>query len=254
MQYYRRKPLNLTTVTQELLQTDPASLLHGRRPRPLSPELETKAEKILVSLEALAPPTETSTSIPQMADPTALLQQAADILQQEIASSLPTIGNSGTIGSRSSPAPTVGITPDLLTNVHQFVDQLAQVIGQRCRLEGTLPASGPVADDGSQLPLLRSPSVQPGETANLSFKVHNDSNQSVETRFFGTDLVSSAGDRIPGNRIIMTPQRLVLSPDQIIEVSVRIEVPLKTPANIYFGQVIASNLSDLAAVVRLTVR
>ena len=251
MQYYRRKPLNLTTSSRVLIQANPASLLDGR-PRNLSPSVENKEKDNFNPLEKSVQPTPELSLAPQMTDPAALLQQAADILEQELIPNLSPAANPAAI------LPLLGLssktmTPNLLTNLHRFVDQFARVIAERSRIEGLIPSVGSVNDE-NQLPLLKSPIVQPGEVAYFSFKVHNDSERSVETQFFGTDLVSSTGNRIPSSSISLTPQHLVLSPDQVAEVSVQVKVPTGISADTYFGQVVASNLSDLAAAVQLKVR
>jgi hypothetical protein len=251
MQYYRRKPLNLTASSRELLQANPASLLDGR-PRSLSSSVDSRETEINPIESLVQPIPESILPTPQMADPAALLQQAANILEQELLPNLSPAANPG--ASWSLPGLTSEtLTPDLLTNLHCFVDQFAKVMTERSRIEGLMPPTGS-ADDENQLPLLKSPIVQSGEVTRFSFKVHNDSERSVETQFFGTDLVSSTGERIPSSSISLMPQQLTLSADQVAEVSVQIQVPNGTSANTYFGQVIASNLSDLAAAVQLKVR
>jgi hypothetical protein len=260
MQYYRRKPLNLT-APKDLLQAQPASIL-DLRPRLQSSEAEAKRtengsgtlDKLVQSASAL----EASAPDSQMADPAALVQQAADILVQELIPTLsqgavPQTASSQPIRPLPTPTNSLGMMPDVLTNAHRFVDQFARVIAQR-PMTMELMSAGSLTDDENHLPILKSPSVQAGALACLSFKVHNDSDYPVEAQFFGTDLVSPAGDRIPSSRIVMTPQRLALSADQLAEVSIRIEVPLGIPANTYFGLAIASNLSDLAAAIRLTIQ
>lgn len=230
MQHYRRKPLSLTPLHGNL-SGDPAVPIKEESAPDASP----------------------------MADPAALVQQAASILEAEMAAGSQAAQQvSPSVTESMRPSLQAGTEPSsLLNEIHAFIDQFAQVMVQRPLPINGLP-SDPIAASvpsaGNGLPLLRSPyPVSVGELANLAFKVHNDSDQPVQVQFLGTDLWSSAGDRIPSSAVTFIPQMLSLAPDEIAEITTGIKVPPETPANTYSGLAMASNLLDVATAIVLEV-
>jgi hypothetical protein len=261
MQYYRRKPLNLATPRSIPLHVDLSG--YAERPSPLDSAAKSglKANPSDAPASLMQPVKET-VSEPLMADPTALVEQAASILAEEL-----TMGISSTPTPERDtnlPLPSLAMgsqsigSNGLLENVRSFVDRFVTVMAQRPLPQGITPNfEGTTADglDSNHIPLVRSThSVRASEVAHLTFKVYNDSDRPVQVQFFGTDLISEKGNRIPNSAVAFTPQPVSLEPDMTAEVQVRIDVPLKTPANTYFGIAISSNLPDLAAAIVLTVR
>jgi hypothetical protein len=249
MQHYRRKPLNLTSNL-----TSPNSVPSRGAALPERPGAD------LVPMALVQQPMEEAAPDALMADPAALVQQAASILEEEMAAGFQA-AQQGTPGNTMLP-PLIPTTDPggLLKNIHTFIDQFAQVLAQRpLPINRLTPSLDPIAaanilSASDSMPLLRSPHPVPtGELANLVFKIHNDSDQPVMVRFFGTDLWSSAGDRIPSSAMTFMPQNFPLEPDETKEVNVGVKVPPGTPANHYSGLAMASDLSDLAAAIMLAV-
>ncbi|MGB8701259.1 MAG: hypothetical protein WCD18_17745 [Thermosynechococcaceae cyanobacterium] len=260
MQHYRRKPLNLTNPSSGSYRSDTAVLPGTRSARWSATVPDSLGADLLETPAAVAQGTTEETALETlMADPAALVQQAAAILEEEMAMGGQAAQPVSPIDAmRPSLSPSMG-SDGLLKEVHAFIDQLAQVMAQR-----PLPMTGPtygldslganVLSASSSLPLLRSPLPAPvGELTNLVFKVYNDSDQSVPVSFLGTDLWSSTGDRITSSAVTFMPQSLTLAPDEIAEVAMGILVPLGTPANTYSGLAMASGLSDVVGAIALEV-
>jgi hypothetical protein len=265
MQYYRRKPLNLTTPRSIPLHVDLSGYAERTSPLDSAAKSGSKASPSDAPASLMQPAKET-VSEPLMADSTALVQQAASILAEELTMGVPSMGIPSTPTLETDthlPSPGLAMgsqsigSNGLLENVRSFVDRFASVMAQRPLPQGITPnLEGTTADglDSNHIPLVRSAhSVRAGEVAHLTFKVHNDSDRPVQVQFFGTDLIDEQGNRIPSSAVAFTPQPVSLEPDMMAEVQVRIDVPLKTPANTYFGIAIASNLPDLTTAIELTV-
>jgi hypothetical protein len=251
MQHYRRKPLNLTSNLTSLNSVSPRVAVLPERSG--TDPIDAPTDLVQQTIEEAAPDA-------LMADPAALVQRAASILEEEMAAGAQA-AQQGT--PEDTMLPSLNSTTDpggILKNIHTFIDQFAQVLAQRpLPMNGLTPSLDPMAaanilSASNSLPLLRSPHpVQVGELVNLVFKIHNDSDQPVMVRFLGTDLWSSAGDRIPSSAMTFMPQNFPLEPDETKEVKVGVKVPPGTPANHYSGLAIASDLSDLAAAILLAV-
>jgi hypothetical protein len=235
MQYYRRKPLNLS---QNYL-----------------PALEDVIDPGMLQ--------DTSTTVEQlMPDPASLVQSAASILDEEMelgaiaAKSLSQYGGNPTISGQTEVLPTNG----LLKDIHQFVDKFSEAISQMPQPTGydlPLPLAEGISssqDECDSVPMLRSrQSVRIGEVGSLTFKLHNDSETAASFTLHCTDLLSGSGGRIVSQAVEFTPQNVQLKQDSSIEVMLKFRVPQGSIPGIYSGLLIASELSYLQAVIRFNV-
>jgi hypothetical protein len=235
MQYYRRKPLNLSQNYLPALEdvTDPGML-----------------QEPSAAIEQLMP------------DPASLVQSAASILDEEMelgaiaAKSLPQYGGNPTIPGQTEVLPTNG----LLKDIHQFVDKFSEAIAQMPQPTGydlPMPLVGGISssqDECDSVPILRSrQSIRAGEVRSLTFKLHNDSETATSFTLHCTDLLSGSGGRIASQAVEFTPQNVQLKQDASIEVMLKFRVPQGSIPGIYSGLLIASELSYLQAVIRFIV-
>jgi len=228
MQYYRRKPLNLS---QNYL-----------------PALEDVIDPGILQ--------DASTTVEQLIpDPASLIQSAASILDEEMelgaiaAKSLPQYGGNPTIPGQTEVLPTDG----LLKDIHQFVDKFSEAIAQMPPSMGyDFPI--PSQDECESVPILRSrQSIRVGEVGSLTFKLHNDSETAASFTLHCTDLLSGSGGRIASQTVEFTPQNVQLKQDASIEVMLKFRVPPGSIPGIYSGLLIASDLSYLQAVITFIV-
>lgn len=235
MQYYRRKPLNLSQNS--------GSLLGDGFDSGILPDSAALVE-------------------PLMPDPVSLVQSAASILDEEMelgaiaAKSLPQSGVNPTLYGQSKPLPTNG----LLKDVHQFVDKFAETIAQMPQPIGydlpmtLLDGISSSQDECDSVPILRScQSVRAGEIGSLAFKLHNDSETAASLTLHCTDLLSGSGGRIVSQAVELTPQNVQLEQDASIEVMLKFRVPQGSIPGIYSGLLIAAELSYLQAVITFNV-
>lgn len=248
MKYYRRKPLEtaytlITSVTQPV--TAPAGL----------------------PLDAPAIGVPTSPGVPNnaMLAAAALVQQAADILDTEMASGVlaahaaspgwgtPATGQPADIGGQI-----------LRRQVHDFIDALADSIAQLETPVGqwiadTVQAAGMASSipggDGQSVTLLSpAAAVSAGGKTKLSFTLHNDSDQRTQFTLFCTDLYNPTGYRIADNQVQLSQWEVSLGPDAQAAITVEIGVPYGTIAGTYSGLLMASDLTYLRAVLAVTVQ
>jgi hypothetical protein len=235
MQYYRRKPLNLSQNYLPALEdvTDPGIL-----------------QEPSAAIEQLMP------------DPASLVQSAASILDEEMelgaiaAKSLPQYGGNPTIPGQTESLPTNG----LLKDIHQFVDKFSEAIAQMPQPMGydlPIPLVGGISSSQNEcdsVPILRSrQSIRVGEVGSLTFKLHNDSETAASFTLHCTDLLSGSGGRIASQAVEFTPQNVQLKQDASIEVMLKFRVPPGSIPGIYSGLLIASDLSYLQGVITFIV-
>jgi hypothetical protein len=235
MQYYRRKPLNLS---QNYVSTLGDVVDSGMVQDPSA---------------AIAP---------LMPDPASLVQSAASILDEEMelgtiaAKSLPQYGVNPPIPGQTEVLPTNG----LLKDIHQFVDKFSEAIAQMPQLMGydlPMPFVDGLSTSQSEcdsVPILRSrQSIRAGEVGSLTFKLHNDSETAASFTLHCTDLLSGSGGRIANQAVEFTLQNLQLEKDAEVEVTLKCKVPPGSIPGIYSGLLIASELSYLQAVITFMV-
>jgi hypothetical protein len=235
MQYYRRKPLNLSQSYFPKFEdiADPGML-----------------QDPLAAIEPLMP------------DPASLVQSAASILDEEMelgaiaAKSLPQSSVNPTLPGLSEALPTNG----LLKDVREFVDKFAEAIAQMPQPMGydlPIPLAEGISSSQAEsegVPILRSrQSIRAGEVGSLTFKLHNDSETAASFTLHCTDLLSGSGGRIASQAVEFTPQNVQLKQDASIEVMLKLRVPPGSIQGIYSGLLIASELSYLQAVITFMV-
>jgi hypothetical protein len=235
MQYYRRKPLNLS---QNYLPGPEDVIDSG-----MLQDASTTVEQL-------------------MPDPASLVQSAASILDEEMelgaiaAKSLPQYAGNPTIPGQTEVLPTNG----LLKDIHQFVNKFSEAIAQMPQPMGyDLPMTlvdgiSSSQDECDSVPILRSrQSIRSGEVGSLTFKLHNDSETAASFTLHCTDLLSGSGGRIASQAVEFTPQNVQLKQDASIEVKLKFRVPTGSIPGNYSGLLIASEFSYLQAAIAFNV-
>lgn len=98
--------------------------------------------------------------------------------------------------------------------------------------------------------LLQTPPVRPGESAEISLSLINDSSEDVPYSFNFTDLISPAGERIPYTAIRANPAAATVAPRSTGSASFEIQIPAVSPG-CYFG--LATCRETQPAVLTVTV-
>lgn len=114
---------------------------------------------------------------------------------------------------------------------------------------------GSVAPD-VRVAALRVPGhVAAGAAAEVSMALENASDVAIASfKLHSSDLVSASGARISASHVSFTPGTLSVGPKQSGRVTVRVEVPARTPAGNYEGLVRATQLESLRAMLTVVVR
>lgn len=254
MKQYRRKPLQL--IDQGL----PASISGlldqvGTLPSTVSEtgglpaEPEALTEPVAEVIQPMMGGTET---IPT---PEALVQQAAAILDNDLTTPLQsaqTIASSLDLGNTTPSGPTSYSVPGLVGEMHGFVNELANLLSLKSALPGGVSEQASSSEAG--VPLLQSahPS-HAGEIVQIAFKVHNDSEELIQAKFFCTDLYGCDGDLISQQVISIAPNPLSLASDTTGAISISIQLPQHLPNGEYSGVLMAAGLSYLKAMVSVIV-
>lgn len=258
MEHYRRKPLQLIdSVLPEAVGTLPTLANPPQVPQSSSSLPTPLVEPLLESV----PDLERLEGTGLMPSPDVLVQQAASILEGDMAESVqnPWTPVSGELGSTATATQTGYSVPGLVNEMHDFVDALVNVMAHKPHPighweQGTTTVAPASIHEETSVPQLHSPQpVHPGEAAHLSFKVHNDGDQSVQVRFVCTDLHSPTGSLIPHQAISISPPVLNFDSDIETAISITVQLPQSLPGGEYSGLLMATELSYLKAVVTLKV-
>lgn len=254
MKHYRRKPLPLI---DQVLPESVANLLTSVETLPtISPqsvELPTASEPIAESISEVMNPIVGGTE--PMPSPDALVQQAASILEGDLSAPLKsaqTVTSPLDLGTRTSSSPSSYSVPGLVSEMHDFVNELANLISCKSDLIGD--EQEPAISSDTSVPLLHPPHpIHAGERVQFSFKVHNDSAETAQVKFFCTDLYRCEGDPLPRHAISIAPHTLSLAPDAIDSIMISIQLPQNLANGEYAGLLMVSGLSDLKAVISLVI-
>lgn len=251
MKQYRRKPLQLIdqglpeSVTSLLDQvgTLPAKDSEARGlPEAITEPIAKMTQPMVGETEAI--PT-----------PEALVQQAATILDNDLSTPLDsaqTVASPLDLGTTTPSRPNSYSVPGLVGEMHEFVNELANLLS----LKSALPGGGTEQAPSSEASV---PLMQPthpshgGEIAQISFKVHNDSEDSTQAKIFCTALYSCQGDLIPQQAISISPNPLSLAPDATDSISISIQLSQNLPNGEYSGVLMATEVSYLKAMVSVKV-
>lgn len=245
MQHYRRKPLQL--IDQGLPESVTGLL------EQVLPTTVSKTGGLADEPKALTEPV--AQVIQPMATPETLVQQAATILDNDLTApldSVQTVASPLDLGSTTPSRPNSYSVPGLVGEMHEFVNELANLLSLKSSLPGSISESVPSSEAG--IPLLQPahPS-HAGETIQISFKVHNDRSESTQTKVFCTDLYSCQGDLIAQDAISIAPNPLSLAPDATESINISIHLPQHLPKGEYSGILMATELSYLKAMVSVNV-
>lgn len=253
MKQYRRKPLQL--IDQGLPESVTGLLDQvGTLPSTVSeagglPEALTETVS-----EVIQPMAGEAETIPT---PEALVQQAASILDNDLTTPLEsaqTVASPLDLGSTTPTRPNSYSVPGLVGEMHEFVNELANLLSLKSNLPGGGIGQAPSISNEASVPLLQPahPSHS-GETVQISFKVHNDSEDPTQAKIFCTDLYSCQGVLISQQGISISPNPLSLAPDATESISISIQLPQHLPSGEYSGVVMAAELPYLKAMISLNV-
>jgi uncharacterized membrane protein len=148
----------------------------------------------------------------------------------------------------------IDIVAAAATTVTEKAGRIVNVTASRIR-PAVAPAPTATASAG-QVPTVRMPNqVAPGETTEVTISLENESGQATaEFTMYSSELMASAGHRIPAEQVHFHPPALEVGPKAAGKVRVSVHVPKGTPPGTYEGLLRASPLDSLRAVLRVQVR
>lgn len=254
MKHYRRKPLQLidqglpesVTGLLEQIETLPTTVSEAGG---LAADPKALTEPVA---KVIQPGVGEAETIPT---PEALVQQAATILDNDLSTPLDsaqTVASPLDLGTTTPSRPNSYSVPGLVGEMHEFVNELANLLSLKSNLPGGLSESAPSSEAGVSLLQPAHPS-HAGETVQISFKVHNDRSELTQTKIFCTDLYSCQGDLIPQDAISIAPNPLNLAPDATESINISIHLPQHLPEGEYSGILMATELSYLKAMISVEV-
>lgn len=252
MQHYRRKPLQLidqglpksVTGLLDQVKTLPTTVSEAGG---LAADPKALTEPVAQVIQPMAGET-----IPT---PEALVQQAATILDHDLSTPLEsaqTVASPLDLGTTTLPRPNSYSVPGLVDEMHGFVNELANLLSLNSNLPGSISESAPSREVGVPLLQPAHPS-HAGETVQISFKVHNDRSESTQTKVLCTDLHSCQGDLIAQDAISIAPNPINLAPDATESINISIHLPQQLPKGEYSGILMATELSYLKAMISVSV-
>lgn len=277
-QYYRRKRLDASRHRERRPSSSNADRAKPRQ-RALIPLNESAASRppsdeetlSLSSSQVVGGPAVQAEAMPDVPvtqsegapEPSALVQKAASILNEQMAAGVVAAQEARqSISSYQSSGSSSDVGEQWRRDAHAWIDTFADWLTpfQGPLSEQMAAAVGPgtsrrVGLDTAheQVPVLRPhDAVRAGGTAQIAFKLHNDDTQTTRILLYCTDLLSGQG-RIPQQHVVFKPQDLQLGPDALEALTLQITVPSGAPAGTYSGLLIVAGLPYLRAILTLEV-
>jgi hypothetical protein len=105
------------------------------------------------------------------------------------------------------------------------------------------------------IPSLAVPTVvKPGEAVEIPMTLENESDKPTEAFFFHcSDLMNTAGERIPAHQVTFSPERLMIEPQKATIVTVIVHVPENASPGVYSGLLQATRMDQLRAVLTIQI-
>lgn len=219
-----------------------------------------KSSKILDQVGVLKEFTQTTSNI---------VQKAASILEEEIAAGIvaakqveESIIDVKELRSESSDQ----VMQRFRKDAHELVDIFMDVANATTKYLGkltqsviTIPRISSQKKEefsaSSEIPNLTFPdSIKPGKFSEVPLTLENKNEKSTdEFSFYGTDLVNPNGKILRARNLTFNPTKIKINPKSKKNVNIRVDVPKTTPLGVYSGLILASNLSNLRAVLVVNV-
>ena len=197
-----------------------------------------------------------------------LVQQAANILEEEIAAgivaakkaesrlfSIKRLRDEGEQELmqrfRKDAHEVIDIVMDLITMAAQYMDKIARMDISIGRDRGKQSSDSNKAG----YPTIRlKEAVSPGATAEMFMFLENYSTTTTEEfNLFSTDLVNASGERISHDKITVEPEKIVIQPAGSSKVNISVKVSQSTPEGNYSGLIQAHNMAELRAILVISV-
>jgi hypothetical protein len=197
-----------------------------------------------------------------------LVQQAANILEEEIASGIiaakkaeQRILNVKRIRAaekgdlmqrfRKDAHEVVDMLMDLAALATQYIEKIAELdirVGK-----GRSATESPSAD--ANIPTIcLNEAIPPGHAATVSMYLDNKSSSTTEKfRLYCTDLVNAAGNRVAHGCVTFDPESVVIKPKDNSKVDITVSVPADCASGCYSGLIQAQNLESLRAILVINV-
>jgi hypothetical protein len=197
-----------------------------------------------------------------------LVQQAANILEEEIASGIiaakkaeQRILNVKRIHAaeksdlmqrfRKDAHEVVDVLMDLVTAATHYIEKMAQLdisVG-KSRSAAESPAAY-----GNIPTLCLNEAIPPGQAATVSMYLDNKSTSTTEKfRLYCTDLVNASGKRVAHGCVTFAPENVVVQPKDSSKVDITVSVPADCTSGCYSGLIQAQNLESLRAILMINV-
>jgi hypothetical protein len=197
-----------------------------------------------------------------------VIQQAASVLESEVAAGVriaqQTENKFPQIEKFRSEQPDQ-VMQRFRRDAHEVVDIFIDVVGATLQSVPNLSDPNflrvgkvtvkPVQVAQEQHPIITAAQpVKAGGIAEIQISFENNRNvETEEFKLFSTDLISSAGVRLPAGLVKFTPEVLKIAPFQTLQATVTIAVPEETAPGTYSGLVLASNMSELRSEIVIKV-
>ncbi|MCW4030453.1 MAG: hypothetical protein NWE92_12505 [Candidatus Bathyarchaeota archaeon] len=195
-----------------------------------------------------------------------VVQQAASILESEMAAGIriasQTENKIPQIEKFRSEKPDE-VMQRFRRDAHEVVDIFIDVVGATLKSVPNLADSTvarvenitvkPVKTE-KQKPTLTAEAVKAGQSAIIEMSFENSKDtETDEFKLFSTDLISSAGERLPSGLVTFAPLTIKIPPNQTLQATVTVMIPEETSAGTYTGLVLASNMPELKTEIVIKV-
>jgi len=198
-----------------------------------------------------------------------VVQQATKILEEEIGAGILTakqIEDSLINVKALRAANAESVIHRFRKDAHEAMDILVDVVGSAVNYAEKMSkravsfsisgsAEKTARQESGLAPYLKVPGVlKSGQSIQVPMTLENGSDALTEKlRFFSTDLISSAGGRIPARQLSFKPPILTIKPHGSGTILVRLKIPSGTKPGLYSGLVQSSQMDQLCAVLAVQV-
>jgi len=197
-----------------------------------------------------------------------VVQQAASVLESEIAAGIRIVQqteNKFPQVDKFRSEPPNDVIQRFRRDAHEVVDIFIDMVGATFKSAPNLNDVNflrvgnvtvkPMQPTPAPRPVITSPTaVKAGGTAEIQISFENNRNtETEEFKLYSTDLISSAGERLPSGLVKFTPPTMKIASFQTMQATVTVAIPEETTPGTYSGLVLASNMSELRSEIVIKV-
>lgn len=197
-----------------------------------------------------------------------VVQQAAGVLESEIAAGIriaQQTENKFPQVDKFRSEPPNDVIQRFRRDAHEVVDIFIDMVGATFKSTPNLNDVNflrvgnvtvkPVQPTPAPRPVITSPAaVKAGGTAEIQISFENNrETETEEFKLYSTDLISSAGERLPAGLVKFAPPTMKIAPFQTMQATVTVAIPEETAPGTYSGLVLASNVNELRSEIIIKV-